>query len=109
MPVWRPSSVDATPELVVRSWMLIRTGCNDVHIVGYNVTEGEGRVSSPLKMFDPATRTAVTRSGRRYVLRESPGMNLNAQYTFAAWCEIFRMTSWTDVTAEILVQGLPKT
>ena len=108
MPVWRPTDVDATPELVVRSWMLIRTETAHTHVVGFNVTEGEGRVSSPLATFDPATRIGITQSGRRYVLVGGPGCNVDAQYTFATWCELTGVVSWDDVTAEVLAHGLPK-
>ena len=108
MPVWKPSTVDAMPELTVRPWMLIRTETGDVHVVGYNLTEGEGRVSSPLMTFDPATRIATTRSGRRYVLQGEPGMDPDAKYTFAAWCEITRVVRWDDVSAEVLAHGREK-
>ena len=107
MPIWRPSSVDATPELVVSSWMLIRTETADIHVVGFNLTEGEGRVSSPLATFDPVTRIGTTRSGRRYVLCGEPGCNTDAQYTFATWCEINQVVGWDDVTVEVLANGLP--
>ena len=107
MPVWRPTPVDAAPQLDMRSWMLIRTECGDVHLVGYNVTESEGRVSSPLVAFDVETRTAVTRSGRRYVLIGEPGSNADASYTFAVWCEISQVAHWANVTEEVLARGLP--
>ena len=87
--------------------MFIRTERGDVHLVGYNITESEGRVSSPLVAFDGATRTAVTRSGRRYVLIGEPGTNADALYTFAMWRDISRVTHWEDVTKEVLVRGLP--
>ena len=106
MPVWKPTPVDASPTLNMRPWTLIRTGRGDVHVVGYNITEGEGRVSSPILEFDLATRTAVTRSGRRYVLRGKPGANADASYTFAVWCDAMKVLSWTDVSAEVLAHGL---
>ena len=108
MPVWRPTDVDAMPELTVRSWMLIRTETGHTHVVGFNVTEGEGRVSSPLATFEPATRIGTTQSGRRYRLVGEPGIDLDAQYTFAAWCEITRVVRWQDMTNEVLAHGLPK-
>lgn len=107
MPFWTPTTVDATPELAVCSWMLIRTETGHIHVVGFNLTEGEGRVSSPLVTFDPATRIGTTKSGRRYVLQGEPGMDPDARYTFAAWCEINQVMHWDDVSAEVLAHGLP--
>ncbi|MHB8724025.1 MAG: hypothetical protein ACYC9Z_01445 [Casimicrobiaceae bacterium] len=108
MPFWTRTTVDATPELAVCSWMLIRTETGDVHLVGYNLTEGEGRVSSPLTIFDPATGIGTAKSDRRHVLRGEPGMDPDAQYAFAAWCEITRVVHWDDVSAEVLAHGRKK-
>lgn len=109
MPTWRTTPVDAVPTLSVRSWRLIRTELGEVHVVGYNLTEREGRVSSPILEFDVVTRTAITRSRRRYVLCGDPGEDADASYTFATWCRIMKVVRWSDVTKEILANGLPNT
>ena len=107
MPVWRPTSVDTTPELVMRSWLLLRTERDEVHLCGYNVSEGEGRVSSPLIAFDRDRMVATTRSGRHYRLEGPSGADGDAFYVWQRWCAINRVTAYTDVTAELLGAGLP--
>lgn len=108
MPIWRTSSVKATPEPHVRDWRLIRSETNDIHIVGFNVTESKGRVSSALTTFDPVTRTGTTSSGRRYVLRGESGWSADADYTFAVWRDVNHVANWTDVTSEVLARGLSR-
>ena len=103
MPIWKPAPVDEVPELVLVRWMLIQLPDGNVHAVGWNTVEGEGRVSSPLKEVDTDARCAVSRSGRRYVLRGPPGHDSDALYVFQAWLALNRLTTWEDVTA--LVTG----
>ena len=107
MPIYKTTPIDEVPTLSVRSWRLIQTELGEVHVVGYNVTEREGRVSSPILEFDVVTRTAITRSRRRYILCGEPGVDADASYTFAAWCRIMNVLRWSDVTTEILANGLP--
>jgi hypothetical protein len=107
MPLWQPTDVDDFPHLDMAQWMLIETHLHEVHVVGYNQTEREGRVSSPLVEFDVGSRQGTTRSGRRYRLCGNPGHSLDAGYVFQAWLAINRVTEWTDVTARVLALGLP--
>jgi len=104
MPFWRPNSVEDEPSTQAYKWMVydvaFKSGSTR-HVVCYC---GEGRVSSPIKGWDPEGRIATTRSGRRYHLnKDCQGFNLDAQYVFGTWCKINKVdrdTDLTDVTSE---------
>lgn len=105
--VWRPASVQEQPEAFLISGGLFRVPAWDkhpeaIHMVGYNLTYGEGRVSSPLKGFQLVLNDengerdhvrATSRSGRLYALalplNGKHGINLDAAYVlgsaYRAW------------------------
>jgi len=58
--------VTAEPVAVLTSWHVLASRGNH-HVVGLTAG-GSLRTSTPVAAWDPATRTAVTASGRRYVL-----------------------------------------
>jgi len=107
MPVWIPPAVEHAPRLVLICWTLIQTERGEVHVVGYNLDDAEGRVSSPLHQFNTRSRVGVTRSGRAYELHGPPGTNDDAAYVFGRWRTLNRVTAWCDVTEQVLASGLP--
>lgn len=60
----------------------------DHHINGWATHNREGHTSSAIQSFDPATRTAITFSGRRYQLVGEPGTDADARYVWEAWCQL---------------------
>ena len=66
------------------------------HLVG--VVDGYGRVCSPIQEFDRETMTVTTRSGKLYELVGEPGLDMDAAYVFANWCQMNGVTEVTDVT-----------
>ena len=57
----------------VAGWTILRIGADAAcYVLGYRVATGRGRASSPICAFDPATATATTSSGNRYVLVGDP-------------------------------------
>ena len=60
MSIWGPTSVSDTPVLELRRWSVFQDEKGERHFVGYNITEGEGRVSSTIVEFDAATDTGRT-------------------------------------------------
>lgn len=54
------------PVVELHDWRLVKTEQGSTHIVG--MEEGAGRVSSNVIEYDSVTQTAVTASGRQYVL-----------------------------------------
>lgn len=102
--VWACAPVSERPEIVMTDWHVFEV-CTPLprtrHFAGQNITEGEGRVSSPILEFDAATRRGVTRSGRVYELRGSPGFTADGSYTWNRWKAIHGALEVVDVTAEV--------
>ena len=92
------------PELKISRWTIREITKSDLlpigshHIVGWNVTEGEARVSSAIESFDKEKMIATTKSGRKYQLLHDPAINMDAQYVFEAWCYVSKVDEWIDVT-----------
>jgi hypothetical protein len=64
--------------------------------------DSSGRVSSPIVAFDPVTMQGKTQSGRIYELIGRKGWSLNVEYVWKRWCEMYEVTSYTDVTERLL-------
>lgn len=102
MPIWATAPVPQSPSLDLCSWRILETDKNELHFVGYNLTDHEGRVSTPIEQFDVATLTGRTRSGRVYRLRGAPGFDADAAYVWNAWCSASGVKHWEDVTEKSL-------
>ncbi|MDD5336204.1 MAG: hypothetical protein PHS32_20910 [Rhodoferax sp.] len=107
--VWSCAPVSERPELVLTDWrvfevLLPGSAVRTRHFAGYNARDREGRVSSAIVQFDPATMCGVTKSGRVYALRGSSGWNGDAEYTWHRWTHINSVTAVVDVTAEAVQQ-----
>jgi hypothetical protein len=88
--IHEPNPVEIEPDAKLSQWRVYELEIPLLkgvtrHFVGYNHVTGEGRVSSPIVSWDPATRQGITRSGRRYELLGPPGVNAESEYVFAAW------------------------
>lgn len=100
--LYRPDSVEKTPEQEISNWSIMEVTAPEPatrHLVG-SIPGRDGRVSSAIQSFDPASRIAVTRSGRRYKLAGEPGFSTNAEYVWNAWAGLNGVTESRDVTAE---------
>ncbi|MEK8088732.1 hypothetical protein [Thermithiobacillus plumbiphilus] len=84
MPIWRTADVNTQPALNLVNWRVMQLG-KSRHFVGYCPENHEGRVSTAIIAFDPATRQGVTASGRIYVLRGPSGFDTDADYVWALW------------------------
>jgi len=108
MPVWITSTVEQTPEIELCDWQIYEVCDNPEmnnltrHFVGYNLTEGEGRASSAIQVFDPVRRVGITNSGRVYKLIGEPGRNSDADYVWARWMTINKVTGVNIVTEAAL-------
>lgn len=105
MPIWLVAPVEEAPSLILVNWFIAETDKNERHFIGYNITDSEGRVSSPIQQFDKENMTGVTQSGRVYQLRGNPGYNADAMYVWKFWCSVNSVNSWKDVTTEILLES----
>ena len=95
MSIWTPPTVAQAPGLVLSGWRAYKVlipanqGLVTAHLVGYNETDGEGRVSSSLVRFDLESRCGATASGRVYRLTNHEGLGADAEYVWAKWLRIY--------------------
>lgn len=104
--VWKTSSVEETPTIELSRWVVYevpaptgRENSKDHHFCGWNVTEGEGRVSSKIVAWNRETRTGITRSDRKYKLVGESALNMDAAYVWERWKQINSITEFVDVSA----------
>lgn len=109
MSIWKPLSVDQEPISVVDLWAVYEVEFEDFdkksrHIVGFVNLMLEGRVSSPIVSFDKETRTATTRSGRKYKLGKESylnmGMHSDTSYVWDNWKNINKVKNFEDISRE---------
>lgn len=103
MAIWKARSVEKLPEVVLVRWRVYETGRGERHFVGTRPDRGTGRVSSAIVELDARTCVGLTRSGRRYFLEGTPGTSLEGEVTWSGWCQLNGVTSYRDVTDELLV------
>lgn len=108
--IWLIGSIAAEPFTRVIDWRVFHcqlpglNGATTTHLVGYSPRNREGRVSSPIKTFDPAKRLVKTRSGRVYEMCGDPGSCADAEHTWAAWRRIHDANVVAEVTSEHFAQ-----
>lgn len=102
--IWQVSDA---PSVELVKWWVFETPEGDHHFNGYNITVGEGRVSSKIVEFDMATKTGITRSGRKYTLAGIPAYHSDAAYVLDAWLRINSLTrdQIKDATGEYLTEN----
>lgn len=101
--VWAVPAVSTQPELLLRRWAVFEIKPRSTrHLVGYNASDREGRVSSAIQEFDPLEGICATTSGRVYRLLGCPGYDEDGLYVWARWCamQFTPVESFEDVTAE---------
>lgn len=59
-----------------------------LHILGLDVNDFTGAVSTRIETFDPVTMRGVTMSGRVYELVGGPGFSANSIYVLHHWCQV---------------------
>lgn len=103
--LWRVSD---DPSVELTHWWVFETPEGDHHFNGYNHSgwDGEGRVSSKIVEFDMETKTGITRSGRKYILKGLPAYNGDAHYVFDGWLRINKLTrdDISDATGDYLTE-----
>lgn len=82
--VWTTRPVYEEPEVILDRWTVVEVR-GERHFVGYSVHGHEGRVSTAMETFDPATRRGVTASGRVYELTECPGHDPDGMWVLNVW------------------------
>jgi hypothetical protein len=104
MPIWKPRPASELPKIPLSRWRIFETEDGSRHFVGVDMFDSSGRVSSAIETFDPVTLQGTTQTGRIYELVGRKGSSLNVDYVWMRWCELYEVTSYTDVT-ERLIDG----
>ena len=118
--IWPVESIDNHPKAKIDRWS-IKKAVSDTeevscHVVGWELTYGEGRVSSDIvaaEKFSSASVTegnfigrVLTRSGRYYYLSDGSGHNMDAEYVWNSFKRINSISSFTEISLEELIEFL---
>ncbi|GMG90545.1 hypothetical protein Cmtc_17650 [Cupriavidus sp. TKC] len=97
---WGTGSLTSKPRFDLGGWSIVETDRGEKHLVGIDLENGTGQVSSTVVRFDTRTMRCETASGRIYVLHETTGVSTReAWYVWDGWCRLNGVKSWTDVTS----------
>ncbi|KWC66603.1 hypothetical protein WL76_27420 [Burkholderia ubonensis] len=102
MPIWKPRPVSELSKIPLSRWRIFETEDGSRHFVGIDMFDSSGRVSSPITTFDPVNMQGTTQTGRIYELVGQSGSSLHVDYVWERWCELYEVTSYTDVTERLL-------
>jgi hypothetical protein len=101
MPIWKPRPASEVPKIPLSRWRTLETEDESRYFVGRDMFDSSGRVSSPIVTFDPVAMQGTTQTGRIYELVGRKGSSLNVEYVWMRWCELYEVTSYTDVTEQV--------
>lgn len=102
--VWQVAPVSESPDIVLIRWQVMQLPNGDLHFVGWNVRDSEGRASTRITEFDPKTRSAKTDSGRIYQLVGPAGKDGDGQYVWRRWMKVNGAAEFADVSAQFQAQ-----
>ena len=92
--------VEVQPVIWLERWRVFQADQASRHFVGFNAADQDGRVSTPIVLFNAAERSGVTFSGRRYVLVGPPGFDDDAEYVWELYATFFGFKEVVDVSGE---------
>lgn len=97
--IWTVSPVSDQPVIRLARWAVFEVETHERYLVGFNLADEEGRVSTAIQTFDSVTCRAVTMSGRTYQMIGSPGYDPDGNWL---WSCIMRAQNmkYRDVTHE---------
>lgn len=102
MPIWKPRPTSELPKIPLSRWRIYETDGGERHFAGVDMFDGSGRVSSPITVLDLVNRVGTTQTGRTYELVGGKGSSFHVDYVWARWCELYNVTSYTDITDRLL-------
>lgn len=111
MSIWRATSIEEVPSLKLKDWTIYEVESElwegkTRHFCGYNMTEGEGRVSSAIVVFDKGTKIGRTESGRNYELVGRPKYSVDGSYVWSFFVQRNKLYNIKDVSKEIYKSGI---
>jgi len=104
---WRIERIKQEPARTLDAWMVMEVPFDGPkrpwtrHLVGFRREGCKGQVSSPVEVFDPVRRRALTRTGQVYELGALPGVNGDAFATWGRWKQSNGISQERDVTEEV--------
>jgi ribosomal protein L34 len=102
MPVWESPSVTDEPEVSISQWRILETPDGQRYFVGHDDRHRTGRVSTPVRTFDPSIQQGESKSGRRYRMVGPPGRAVDGQWLWDRCCKVREVESYIDVTQQML-------
>ncbi|AQV92539.1 hypothetical protein BJN34_01340 [Cupriavidus necator] len=105
MPLLPSKSIQEQPDIWLERWRVIQADRESRHFVGFSVEDQDGRVSTPIVSFNPAERSGLTASGRRYVLVGPPGFDDDAEYVWECYSGFYEIKEVVDVTDQYAGPG----
>ncbi len=94
------------PPVTLRRWQVIEVttqgGARSRHLLGHDVANDEGRVSSAVVDFKLDSMIATTASGGRYRLAGLPGHSRRVQPLWEQWCRDGGVVTQRDVTNDYM-------
>lgn len=99
--VWSATPVTEHPHVALESWQVLKLPSGEMHFVGWNATQGEGRVSSQVVDFDAGTQCGRTSSGRVYRLLGRTGHDADGAYVWRRWARINEVETFVDVSEQV--------
>ncbi|MFM0078787.1 hypothetical protein P0D72_07835 [Paraburkholderia sediminicola] len=100
----------SSAHVVLERWSIREADGGQRHFVGFSIIDCDGRVSTPIRSFDPVTRTGSTESGSTYQLVGRAGHDKDAEYVWTHAAKAWNIKAWKDVTQDLVPdwrQGLP--
>lgn len=104
--IWETPPVSDQPSITLVRWSVMETDTGERHFVGFNIEDREGRVSTAIRSFDPATACGVTMSGRIYRLIGPTGYDPDGEWVWALWA-YSQKQRWRDVSTEFQTEHAP--
>jgi hypothetical protein len=104
---WRIERIEQEPTKTLDVWMALEVPFDGAdqpwtrHFVGFRREGCKAQVSSPVEVFDPVRRRAVTRTGQVYELGGLPGVNGDAFATWGRWKRLNGIAHERDVTDDV--------
>ena len=99
--IWTAPSVSDQPVIKLARWAVFEVETGDRFLVGFNVNDQEGRVSTPINTFDSVAGLVITTSGRTYHLVGPAGCDPDGHWIWTHLMEVRKMR-YREVTHEYL-------
>ncbi len=104
--IHKVASVEDEPKIQLSHWSIRecdrKDGCLTRHLVGYNMADNEGRVSSSIEEFDPDLLHVRTGSGRVYEMVGKSGTHINAEYVWERFLYLQHAENPVDITSSLM-------